>query len=980
MNCIGDTSPCVSSVPTLAGLRRLAVATFGLVLLSGPLAAQQKRPLTYTDLMKFRQVESPSVSKDGRWIAFQAAPDRGDGEVIVRSTDGTVRYTVPLGAAPVLAGDSRWVAMRLEPSLEAAEKAKDAKAEDKPRTGLALLSTANGEVQTWEEVQRFSFSSDGRWLARLHFEVKGEEETDEEAAGQEQEKDKEREREDPGTLLVLRNLETGSEIEVEHVRSFAFDERGEYLAYGVAAPDGAGDGLYLLDLSESSSTVMALDTASFAYIETLAWWEEGTGLAWVAAIENEAGEPGPGSLFVWDGEDVRTAVAMDGVPEGWMLPAKNTLRWTEDGERLFFGYRPASLETEPAIPEVATAEGDQPVAAPESAGPQEEEVFDPYDLDAILADRGVDVWHTDDPLINPNQKRQWNREQERTYEAVYHVRRRRAVHLADTLVQLRGYSENPKSVLATSSVPYRKQRTWIGTLSDLYVVSLTDGERTLVAERLEGGGSAVGQWVRPTGAAEPDYSLSPEGRYVVYFQDRNWHLFDAEKNTKRNLTASLRVSFSDEDHDYRNAPSGYGVVGWIEGDRGVLIQDKYDVWQFPTGGGEPVNLTGGQGRVARRALRVLQVDPEIEAYAADGWVHLVSFNEVRKNFGFYRTRAGSGGLERLLEEEKRFRFLAKAEDADVLLYTREDYDEFPDLWVADLYFGNPRKLTDVNPQLSEFAWGTSELVEWTSDDGVRLQGVVIKPGNYEPGQRYPVLTYFYRFFSQRLHEFNEPVINHRPSFPIYASDGYIVFLPDVRFEVGRPGMAALKSVVPGVKKLVDMGLADPSALGLHGHSWSGYTTAFIVTQTNIFAAAVAGAPVANMTSAYGGIRWGSGLARQFQYEMGQSRLSGSLWEARSDYIENSPLFYADRVETPLVIMHGDEDEAVPWYQSIEFYLALRRLGKHAVFLQYRGEPHHPRKYSNKLDYSIRMKEFFDHHLKGEPAPKWWVEGVPYGGN
>jgi dipeptidyl aminopeptidase/acylaminoacyl peptidase len=271
-------------------------------------------------------------------------------------------------------------------------------------------------------------------------------------------------------------------------------------------------------------------------------------------------------------------------------------------------------------------------------------------------------------------------------------------------------------------------------------------------------------------------------------------------------------------------------------------------------------------------------------------------------------------------------------------------------------------------------------VEWTSDDGVPLQGVVIKPGNYQEGTRYPVLTYFYRFFSQRLHQFNEPVVNHRPSFPIYASDGYIVFLPDVRFEVGRPGIAALKSVVPGVKHLVDLGLADPDALGLHGHSWSGYTTAYIVTQTNIFAAAVAGAPVSNMTSAYGGIRWGSGLARQFQYEQGQSRLSGSLWEARSDYIENSPLFYADRVETPLVIMHGDEDEAVPWYQSIEFYLGLRRNGVQAVFLQYRGEPHHPRKYANKLDYSIRMKEFFDHFLKGEPAPEWWTNGVPYSGN
>jgi len=376
----------------------------------------------------------------------------------------------------------------------------------------------------------------------------------------------------------------------------------------------------------------------------------------------------------------------------------------------------------------------------------------------------------------------------------------------------------------------------------------------------------------------------------------------------------------------------------------------------------------------------MRLDPDDLAFDENDPIHLASFNEKNKGFGFFQTHPSRGGLESLLEDGKRFRFLARAEEADRLLFTREDYDEFPDLWVGTPAFENTRRVTDVNPGLLErFAWGSSELVEWTSDDGVPLQGVLIKPGNYDPGKTYPVLTYFYRFFSQRLHEFNQPVVNHRPSFPIYASDGYLVFLPDVRFEVGRPGISSLKSVVPGLKKLVDLGLADPTALGLHGHSWSGYTTAYIVTQTNIFAAAVAGAPVSNMTSAYGGIRWGTGLARQFQYEMGQSRLSGSLWEARPDYIENSPLFYADRVETPLVLMHGDEDEAVPWYQSIEYYLALRRTGKQAVFLQYRGEPHHPREYANKLDYSIKMKAFFDHHLKGAPAPEWWAKGVLYSG-
>lgn len=299
--------------------------------------------------------------------------------------------------------------------------------------------------------------------------------------------------------------------------------------------------------------------------------------------------------------------------------------------------------------------------------------------------------------------------------------------------------------------------------------------------------------------------------------------------------------------------------------------------------------------------------------------------------------------------------------------------------VAGSFLESPKKLSDANPQIAEYAWGSAELVEWNSLDGIPLQGVLIKPGSYEPGKRYPVLVYFYRFFSQRLTEFNEPVINHRPSFPFYASNGYAVFLPDSRFEAGRPGFAATKCLVPGVQKLVDMGVADPDAIGLHGHSWSGYQTAFVVTQTDIFAAAVAGAPVSNMTSAYSGIRWGSGLARQFQYEKGQSRIGGSLWEYPERYIESSPIFFADKINTLLLIMFGDVDGAVPWYQGIELYLAMRRLGKESIFLQYRDEPYHPEKYANKLDYAIRMKEYLDHYLKGEPAPEWMAKGVPYRG-
>ena len=943
--------PRWSSTILLRFLLILAISSVGIA--PGPVMAQERQTLTFQDLMKVRQIQRPSISRDGRWVALAAVPDRGDGEVLVYDSESDTRYALPMGSNPVFSGNGRWVGVRLEPSFEARETAEQG---NTPRPGLVLLATASGEVQSWEEVQRFAFSGDGEWMARLHHAPKGGE-----GEGEEDEEDQEediRTRKDPGTLLVLVELSSGAEVEIPHVKSFSFHPEEAFLAYVVSAPDGNGDGVYLRPLWGGGESV-ALETGSFAQLQTMAWWDEGNRLAWVMAEEDEEGEAGPGALSIWTGDEV-VAVSLDGaLPDGWELPVQNRLQWSKDGDRLFFGSRPAS----------------EPKEDPDSA--DDDEPFDPYDFETILEGRGVDVWHTDDPFINPNQKEMWSRVQSRTFAGVYHLESGRAVQLGDQDFQLQGLPDNPYRALGTSDKKYQKESTWTGGAEDVYLVDLKTGDRTLVVEGYGGGGSAANSWI---GASAPSMSLSPGGRYLVWFLEDHWHLFDAETGATRNLTEGLDVAFFDVDHDFPSPRGGHGIGGWLEDDTAILIHDKFDVWRFPTDGGRPVNLTEGRGRAQELILRVLSVDPDVEAYGTNATLLLSSFDWKDKSFGFFTTRAGRGGLETLLDEELRFRVVAKAKDAGRLLFTQEDYDEFPDLWVGDLDFGNRKKVTDVNPGLLErFAWGTSQLVEWTSDDGIPLQGVVILPGNYEEGKRYPVLTYFYRFFSQRLHEFNAPVINHRPSFPIYASDGYIVFLPDVRFEVGRPGISSLKSVVPGVKKLVELGWADPEALGLHGHSWSGYTTAYMVTQTNIFAAAVAGAPVSNMTSAYGGIRWGSGLARQFQYEQTQSRLSGSLWEATSDYIENSPLFYADKVETPIVLMHGDEDDAVPWYQSIELYLALRRTGKDAVFLQYRGEPHHPQKYANKLDYSLKMKGFFDHYLKGAPAPDWWANGVLYNG-
>ncbi len=916
------------------------------VLASLAWAAPGTKTITFQDLMKFRAIERPVISDDGTVVAYGLQPDRGDGEGIVQvvQTGKTVR--VPRGGQPVISKNGRFVAMAVKVAFADSEKA----GKDKPKPGMALVNVATGQAQAFENVDRFAFSDDSRWLAYLLPPAEAAKKTtdkpsDEEDADVDQESGSAAAAQGrkPGGTLKLRNLESGDEQTVAFVAAFAFDSASKYLAYSVADETGKGNGLFCRDLAASAPPV-AITQAQNGHYEPLAWSKAGSVLAFVSATDSAKGQPGPGTVWLWDGvsKQAKQIVKPEQAPKGYSLPFKNEIVWAKDGKRIFFGFKAGDAAADATQAKKAAA--------------------DPYDFDQILSKVELDVWHWNDAKINSEQKKAWDREKDRTYRAVYHVDTSRVVQLAARDLPSVDVPENDRVALATSDVPYMKETTWGEGARDVYLVDLANGSRKPVVTRLTS---------RP--------SMSPDGKTIAYFKDGQWQLYDCVKGTTRAATASLKVGLTDEEHDTPDEAPAYGIGGWVDDGASLLVYDRYDIWQIPVAGGAPVALTNGEGRAKSITFRVVQVDPDARSYRSRDALLLTAYHEHEKNWGFYAARPGKPGVEARVDEKKLFKFVGKAKAADVVMYTRESYDEFPNVWASDLSFREPRRMSDANPQMAEFAWGSAELVEWRSVDGIPLQGVLIKPANYQPGKRYPVITYFYERQSQRLYEFNEPVVNHRPSFAIYTGAGYAIFLPDVVFEVGRPGYSMVKCLVPGVQKLVDMGIADPNALGLHGHSWGGYGTAFVVTQTNIFKAAVAGAAVSNMTSAYGGIRWESGVARQFQYEKTQSRIGGSLWEYPERFIENSALFAADHINTPLLLEHGDDDGAVPWYQSIELYLAMRRLGKDCIFLQYRGEPHHLRKYPNKLDYAIKMKQYFDHYLKGEPAADWITKGVAYAG-
>ena len=378
------------------------------------------------------------------------------------------------------------------------------------------------------------------------------------------------------------------------------------------------------------------------------------------------------------------------------------------------------------------------------------------------------------------------------------------------------------------------------------------------------------------------------------------------------------------------------------------------------------------------SYRYIRTDPEERFLTPGNDIFLRAFNTRTKDAGYARTSLpASGAPVTLVQQAFDYTTLIRARQDSVFIFQKSNFITSPELFIARAPFTDQTRISDINPQQKEYRWGTVELFSWRSADGKPLDGLLYKPEGFDPKKKYPMIVYYYERNSDLLNRYFSPAPSASTINPAWcASNGYVVFIPDIVYRRGYPGQSAVDCIIPGVKRLIAAGFVDAARIGLQGQSWGGYQTAFIVTRTPMFRAAMAGAAVANMTSAYGGIRWESGVSRMFQYEHSQSRIGATLWERRDLYIENSPLFAADKVTTPLLLMHNDEDGAVPWYQSIEFFSALRRLDKPVWMLTYNGEAHNLVQRKNRKDLSVRLMQFFDHYLKDAPAPVWMTRGIP----
>lgn len=917
-----------------------------------------KRALTHQDYDSWRSITAQQVSRDGKFVAYAYVPQDGDGEIVVRNLATGVDWRAPRGyrppvpppddpgtnlaefqaeqarlLRPVFTADSRFLVFATEPTkaeLNNAKKAKK-KPEDMPKKGLSIMDLSNGVVTSIEKVKTFRVPEDGSGFIAFLMEPTSDTKADPNTPTPRPGRAKKKEY---GSELVLRNIANGAERKFIDVLDFTISKDAKTLVYTVSSRNEETNGIFAV-ATETDGAPTALLSGKGKY-QKLTWDEDNTQLAFISDKEDAAAKQPRFRVYHWNRKDPQAneivAPTSAGFPKDMVISERANLSFSLDGSHLFLGSAPPP----------------EPERNPDEEVPADEKVL-------------VDLWHWKDDYVQPIQRVRAEQDRNRSYRAVYDLQSKKFVQLADETMENVSPSNDGRYAIGSDNRKYRVTSDYDPGFTDYYLVNTADGSRKPLATKQRG-----------------NYSLSPNAKYAIYFDGKDWNSYSIADGSVVNLTKNLKVNFFNEDNDVPSIPGSYGFAGWTRDDNDVLLYDRYDIWQVAPDGSRAKNVTDGVGRKEKTMLRYVRLDPKERSIDPDKPMLLSAENQETRDSGFYRDKVNSDALpQKLLMAAKDFNAPAKAKDADVLILTASRFDQFPDIWVTNSSFRELKRVSNGDAQRANYLWGTAEMVSFKNADGVPLKGVLLKPENFDARKKYPMIVYIYERLSQGLHQFRNPAPGTSINPTFYVSNGYLVYMPDIVYTIGYPGASALKCVLPGIQAVVDKGFVNEDAIGIQGHSWGGYQIAYMVTQTNRFKAAAPGALVANMTSAYSGIRWGTGLPRQFQYERTQSRIGGSLWEYPLRFLENSPIFQADRVETPLLMIHNDEDDAVPWYQGIEYFLALRRLGKEAYMFTYNGEKHGLRKRINQKDYTRRLQEFFDHFLKGAPAPEWMEKGIPY---
>ncbi|MBM3158768.1 MAG: S9 family peptidase [Bacteroidetes bacterium] len=890
--------------------------------------AAQKKPLDHTVYDSWERISERLVSPDGNWAVYVIDVQEGDPMLVIRSLVDSKEMRYSRGTAPQFSVNGRYLVFKIKPFYAAIREAriKKRKPEESPKDSLCIFELGVGERKRIPRVKSFKMPSEEEGLLAIHLEPT----------------EKGSDNSKVASSLLLLQLDKGGEKIFSGVTEFEVADKGGFVVGEQAKnpKDSLGTSqVFLFNGSKETSSIIAKGGNDF---RTFVFSSDGQQIAFIAEREARPKELVKYfKLYHYKVNADTAKLLVDrysyGMKLGFTVSEFSKPRFSKSGQRLYFGTGPIRAALDTSLSEIDQVK--------------------------------VDIWHYNDDYLQTQQLFNLKRDLEKSYLAVYDFSSQYVVQLETpelSQVLIPGEGDGMYGYIVTDW-GYRIPSQWTGTTKkDIYRIQLSTGDTLLIKKAVLG--VITPSSVSPSGAGLSwyDYSLK---QYVAWYAGKT-----------QVVTKTIPFPLYDEEHDSPGPADPYGIVGWLHGDTSLLIYDRYDAWKVDVRGKDiAVNFTK-IGRTKKESYRYVKLDPK-EKYVLETSLSCWRFqHQLDKSAGLALAMATKGQLNWRFREAGAFTFgqPIKAKLATVLLYTKEKFELSPDLYVWRWeQAASLTKITSTNPQQKQYWWGNASLYRWKALNGLSATGVLYLPENFDRSKKYPLLLYFYETHTNTLHSYIPPApTGSRLNISFYVSRGYVVLSPDIHYTIGYPAKSCYDYVVSAAKQLAREPWIDGTNIGIQGQSWGGIQVAQLVTMTNIFKAAWAGAPVANMTSAYGGIRWESGVNRQFQYEMTQSRIGATLWQRQDLYIKNSPLFSVPKITTPMVIMANDADGAVPWYQGIELFTAMRRLGKKVWMLNYNGEAHNLRERKNQKDISIRQQQYFDWLLKGERPARWITEGVP----
>ena len=730
-----------------------------------------------------------------------------------------------------------------------------------------------------------------------------------------------------GKPMIIKDLKSGLVSRYDNISGSAVNKNGTMLAFIIEASDTLGNGLFLIETA--TNTLKPLDTDRSVYSQAI-WNEEGTTLACLKGITPKGKSYRQNSLLLY-----RSPISAGGkyeynpendnsFPENQVISENRAPGFSEDNSLIYFGI----LEQDNKVEKKKDA---PPVA-------------------------NVDIWHWKDERIQSVQMKQAARDKRFTYLSAVVVADSRFVGIADSTMRNTNVSRDGKWVIGQNDKPYISD--YKEPMSDYYRINPYTGERTLILN-----------------AHKRHLGFSPDSKNFLFWKDGEiWNYVPSTAKFYQ-ITGKSDVVFENQEFDYARERPPYGMAGFTKDGKSIILYSRYDLWLQPLDGKAATSMTNGYGTENEIILRYVQTNRDEKFIDTAKPLLLSATGQWTKKEGFLSLEKGK--LKELVYTDNSYGRITKPENADLYMLTRESPREYSDYYVTDKSFKKFEQVSDANPIVDNYNWYKNILIEYTNNDGVRLQGVLMVPDSYKPGDKLPMLVDFYEKNSQNLNRWSRIIYRDTPMFPKYASNGYLVLLPDVHFNIGSTHSDHLECVTAAVNKVLEMGYVDPDRIGLHGHSFSGQGGNYIITQTDIFACAVIGAGVSNLVSDFNQL-WKSSGSNQHGYNnTGQGRFNSNPFDNLQLYIDQSALYHARSMNTPLLLLQGEDDGSVEWLQAIEFYNALRFNDKNIILASYPNEDHHLEKYENQVDFQTRMEQFLDHYLKGKPEPEWMIKGVPF---